>query len=586
MSEQIKSPYNFVPLADFVYEPEWADRVSQDIPFSDGLSGVLECELTAHTPLHIGCGDEKNGMPVRRGDEFIVPGSSLKGMIRNVLGIAAFGRFDRIDDYRMSIRDLTPAARPIYGNRMVSTDEQGHTRPSVRAGWLHLIDGQWHLEPCKYARVEHSDLAGLRPDVGWQRGIGRCPAADKYKAWGKEAEAFLITANVTSETRPKGRVTLAFDRAVPTDGDGDIEGWLVLTGQPGPKKHLDFVFYGETGRPQPVARHVWRDFQMIHKDTPEWRYLTTESPYWRAYQTVPVFYLASRTEHGLVLEAIGLSQMFRLPFRHSIGDLRPDGLKHGGRDSETPLDMTDLLFGDAFEDTPRLKGRVQFGLGRAQGEVRPGSIKELVLSNPKPSFYPAYVHQDGKKQALTYSDDEAKLAGWKRYPAAGDLRNHPGNIENDKLASRARFLDAGTRFRFSVRFHNLRPAELGALYWSLTLGGNERLVHRLGKGKPYGYGEVSIRVLPDASRVVGVAGDSREVEAAFSDASSSFEETMDRACKGQKWRQTEQVRALLTMSDPTRSQADELTYYATPKDYQELKKRGPDGSSPRMKRYF
>lgn len=67
---------------------------------------------------------------------------------------------------------------------------------------------------------------------------------------------------------------------------------------------------------------------------------------------------------------------------------------------------------------------------------------------------------------------------------------------------------------------------------------------------------------------------------------AEFEATMDKACKGQKWRQTEQVRALLAMSDPARSQADELTYYATPKDYQDLKKKGPDGSSPRMKRYF
>ena len=42
----IKAPFNFVPLSDKIFFPEWADQISQDIPFSDGLSGTIELKIT------------------------------------------------------------------------------------------------------------------------------------------------------------------------------------------------------------------------------------------------------------------------------------------------------------------------------------------------------------------------------------------------------------------------------------------------------------------------------------------------------------------------------------------------------------
>lgn len=53
---------------------------------------------------------------------------------------------------------------------------------------------------------------------------------------------------------------------------------------------------------------------------------------------------------------------------------------------------------------------------------------------------------------------------------------------------------AGTKFRARIRGHNLRPTELGALVWALEFGGEQKLVHSLGMGKPYGYGQVICRI--------------------------------------------------------------------------------------------
>ena len=49
----IKSPFNFVPLNSQVFFPDWADEISQDIPFSDGVSGTIALSISADSPIYI-----------------------------------------------------------------------------------------------------------------------------------------------------------------------------------------------------------------------------------------------------------------------------------------------------------------------------------------------------------------------------------------------------------------------------------------------------------------------------------------------------------------------------------------------------
>jgi len=52
----------------------------------------------------------------------------------------------------------------------------------------------------------------------------------------------------------------------------------------------------------------------------------------------------------------------------------------------------------------------------------------------------------------------------------------------------------GVRFQFTLHFENLRPEELGALWWALTLPGKPDVTycHKLGMGKPLGMGAVTL----------------------------------------------------------------------------------------------
>ena len=113
----IKAPYNFVPFNEEVVSPHWIEHISHDIPFSDSESGVIEIKLKAETAIFVrdGIGQQQakgsnqnyiNQFSQYEGKYFI-PGSSVKGMIRNVLEILSFGGMrDKVNNHRYAVRDF------------------------------------------------------------------------------------------------------------------------------------------------------------------------------------------------------------------------------------------------------------------------------------------------------------------------------------------------------------------------------------------------------------------------------------------------------------------------------------------------
>ena len=93
----IKSPFNFVPIVDQVVSPDWADEISQDIPFSDGVSGTIALSITADSPIYIRNGqlnkeeDSKDKdysfshVTTSMGNRYYIPGTSIKGEVRNIM---------------------------------------------------------------------------------------------------------------------------------------------------------------------------------------------------------------------------------------------------------------------------------------------------------------------------------------------------------------------------------------------------------------------------------------------------------------------------------------------------------------------
>lgn len=499
----ISAPYRFVPLSRLIVLPDWAEQVSHDRPFADGLCGELKLRLTAHTRLCVGGRQEKATNEAagrvhffRAPDgRFAIPGSSLKGMLRNVMEIAGFAHFRQVEDQRLGVRDLSEAGE-FYKNWMIKN-------PS-RPGWMRFDDGKWKIRPCQFSRLSVADLlriAEIDPEI-WADPRNNS-AMKRYPLLGGLRE---IRFNRKRSDGSGGQW-----KALPVRTGGQKKGVIVLTGRPGPKKRSEFVFHDESAIELEVPAEVMAGFRRIHESSAEWGYWRKKLEGQGIRNRVPVFFHTDPVDEGGQVRSLGLAMMYKLPYTNSVHDAV--GHTDPSHLSDKAADFPELIFGRLGGDDDGLRGRVNIGFAFVESANPPvaGWSPRCVLSQPKPTFYPTYIRQDGEGQFRQLMDGRSELAGWKRYQSK---REHfprlPPKIErNRKVQATLETLPRGTRFSFTVRFHNLRRVELGALLWSIDFGGRSELRHGLGVGKPYGLGQVGLeltdsRLRPnDCNQVIG-----------------------------------------------------------------------------------
>ena len=534
----IRAPYNFVPLNEIIYFPQWADEISHDIPFSDGQSGIIDITIKAETPIFIRNGsisqNEESFSYFTLPDgnkQFFIPGTSVKGMIRNVMEIISFGKMQFVDNRRYTWRDLIDN----YTRKFVSGFE---TEPLVKAGFIKEIDGEWRLFPCKFARIEQCDL---HQDIGTKY----IKAKEKYDFWEKDKKKSLINQFSISCPHTKiflkqcGKFRRAFvdiqkiehsikDQIEKNIGDtiksqiqGKYEGHIVFTGQIKKRlrgkegqhgdynKHLEFVFFDESSDSFTINKQMRRDFELNHSDERnKEKHKTALSPneewgFWKKRlqngHKMPVFWLGSSE-----VKSFGMAMLFRLPLNNSVYDLiknsNENHIKHlvadkdkADKDIEEIFapDLTDCILGYSIGQKS-LKGRVQFSHAMCKSS-EPESIecKHEILSSPKPTFYPTYLKNGN------YNDKTSKLSGRKRYPVHDKIMTYDYSDDQilNNVGTRFKPLNQGTEFNCKVRFHNLRTFEIGALLTSITFYNNqEKFYHSLGMAKPLGYGKVKISV--------------------------------------------------------------------------------------------
>lgn len=590
-AQPITAPYNFVPLSGEVFFPEWRDRVSHDVPFSDGIDGVIEFELQAHTDLLVAepkRGQEPRGFFRLPGDDgrAAVPGSSLRGMLRAVLEVAAFGKMQLIDDRALSVRDLNN--QDLYGKRMTQS-RRGSSgtifESRSRAGWLQFADGRWVLTPVPHWRVRYAVLDQYT-GLNWAQKLHRATSAEKYALFqqqGRRRNVWFEGDAEPCEHAHGDKMSLVYREATriftdePTDEERSqalrtkrklTRGALVFTGQVG-KKKSDFIFQLplKSARTIEVDERTLRAFMQIHSEAEDSDWNTWFKPRALKGERIPVFYLAD--DQGAPT-AIGLAQMFRLAYKHGLHD----AVRHSGDvHFSSEADLVELLFGRLADEgraggaeAPGLRSRVSVGLAVEHGGVRENQPVHVVLNGPKPSYYPNYIAQDGAERSglvrfeshgrdnkakslyRTLMDDGVQLRGRKRYPVRG--ASVLQSVSPSNITSHVRPLAAGARFRGRVRVHNLRPVELGALLWAMTWGGRTHLQHGLGMAKSMGCGAVSLRLV--AHRLSNPQGESPDPAALM----AAFEARMEAFCRDKEvegageWLRSEQMFELLAMADP------------------------------------
>jgi len=233
----IRAPYNFVPLSKMVVFAERSASISHDVPFSDAICGTIECELVTTSRVYIRNGgnwsheqilnnkDAQSFFKIDR--DYVIPGTSIKGPIRNVIEIISFGRMKgKVDDRRYSVRDLTKGNKGLYVDRII--------KASPKAAWLtqDKVSREWFLTPCDFIRVEQNDLIAYQKEQ--DRRVpnikAKQNAKSKYAQW---EGSRIVTFNYSTNSGTQNQRTdgVGTKRAVDI-GSGSEQGTIVFTGQP------------------------------------------------------------------------------------------------------------------------------------------------------------------------------------------------------------------------------------------------------------------------------------------------------------------------------------------------------------------
>lgn len=564
-----RAPYNFVPLPDVVIK---AVASPEDLPdhdrYVDGrYTGHFEVTLTTKTPLYIRGGlstkkpnanalsefeqaeAEKAGnapSDFRRAmknkpdffathdpDQPVIPGSSLRGMLRSLVEIITYSKMQWVTDkpiiYR-AVGDPTAVGnsyrQKVMGkNKMAEPDMHfDYPIPRLRGGYLRKTNDGWAIQPAhqflreSFVRVEYADaepLIGGRNrhlvhDV-YVQPASRTPSPRGRRGPGNLTLDVAVTKNVSRIPAPSLQPAK-----------------LVESGHMGGNhaKHWHCAIYepDTTAKLIDISEERWQIYQEDRDMTRGFktRKLTRDGD--------PLFYLLD-SKNKLVF--FGPTVMFRLPYYQRAFDLVLEDLRN-----PNDIDYAEAMFGfvrtqkelEAMSPKPKqgskgraYAGRVFVSDGRYQpdqgspwmSDAPDGIIEPHILASPKPTSFQHYLTQEtpNDRKTLYHYDsntDAGKqvttLRGFKLYwpqgaKTARDLQATPKDDQDRQRAfetvngrlqpkasstqhTRMKPVVGGKKFTFQVHFENLTAVELGALQWALTVPD----CHRLGMGKPLGMG--------------------------------------------------------------------------------------------------
>ena len=611
------APYNFVPVSDKVLFAE--QRIKQDAPIQQGLSGTIDISVTLLEPLTIG--DERKAgnkhepgfvscftLPKALSDKpiYAIPGTSVKGMVRSLYEILTYSKMNQVEDKRFGVRDLQfEHYKGRFTKRQKHTDGKDIYFSKVKTGWLKFENRNWQFSPCDHWRIEQDALSRMSSLFkenklsSWKE-MKKMPASKKYEMFKELAVTFKPTQAEHHMHNKKYMHYAKLDRLNNIDQAEQTRGFLVLTGQPQDRKgktsgvkHMEFVFsqpdfsnaLSDDNIQQKVAQ-----FKQTYKETDEFKGLNKIVSSGRL-PAIPVFYL----EEGNQIHSFGLSQLYKLAADYSIHDtIKSISSQH----FSNKQDWTENLFGFINEDgkdktQSAQKGRVSFGL-LTSSNATAAETGRTVLMGPKATFYPYYLKQPKAKSDKTIDKQNwvaylkpvsqnasaPQLRGRKFYPVKTfqSAPIPPTSITSEKTVVQLEYLKKGANFKGKIRLHNLSTLELGALVWALTLEGSASR-HQLGMAKSFGFGQVTIKLKNPQLIPNGLTDEFQPLETY----KKAFEQYMENQIPG--WRNSESIESLLAMLNLEKVQAYtnahrmRLKHLPEPKLYANLK--GDKGSVKR-----
>jgi len=552
------APYNFVPLPEMVVT---AVKNAEELPdhdqyMPDKYTGYFDVELTTKSPVYVRCpftleeflrqehnedGEAPFRQQVKNTPHFfytrdpgnpVIPGSSLRGMLRSLMEVVSYGKVQWVTEKRLIFRAVGDQSSlgQSYREKMTGSNKTDppdmhfdYPLPMLKGGYLRRRGIGWEIQPAKEIKGEsfvHVEYEDALPIIGGQ---GRQLIHDVFVE---------PVSRVPSNRGKRGKGYLTLDVAItpkvsPIPESGLVRAKLVESGHMSGihPKHWHCAIYepDSEARGIPIPNELWQSYE-------EDRDLTRGFPTRKLAQDGdPIFYLLNN-QGNLVF--FGPTMMFRLQYKKSPLDYVPSKLRR-----PEDIDYAEALFGfvrtreeldemmqrGIIQEMPKQSDKKCAYAGRVfvtDAEIQGGQtdiwlsenpVNPKILASPKPTAFQNYLVQTNeRKDELKHYDsetpEETVIRGHKRYWLQGDRRisdiqeDDPQWLENGQVRTNStqhtqfKPVKSEVRFKFRIYFENLSERELGAFCWVLHPLGepNKEYCQQLGMGKPLGMGAVKL----------------------------------------------------------------------------------------------
>lgn len=493
------NPYNFVPT-----NCENKEAKNND---SELLTGYLTCSLKCRTPLAIPDTEHPDVIEKHSSYPFLgtyqegtnprIPGSSIRGVIRNVYETITdscfvtmkkdtmISRRDRLTEKGILLREdngwnLYSADRYL----LVINKEHYENISKKKSGIGNFSDVEWEKEYGKdyygkAVRFTYTDWKNKKYVKNICEKGSEEVSEEGYLCIGEEASARKYQS--IFKRKNKEEITITQD---------DIE-------------RLDYVV--KRYRNEAVNRNL-KDENCRHYGYKGYEMAKNNG-------VIPVYYKIEQEKLYMSLAAMG-RDVYYTTLDNVAGVKRCDG----SRDKLCPACS---LFGIA--EGEKYGSSVRFTDGKCTDFKKENlqKVRFQELASPRISYIPFYLERQdaSSKSDIDYDAENVKIRGRKYY-----WHHEPKIVDNECIEATERnatfHVLKDSTFVFKVYFDGITREQLQILSTALHLGDNTlegTKCHKIGHGKPLGYGSVKIQIDRCVIRKYDANGWKLEPEAVYAD---------------------------------------------------------------------
>ena len=505
-------PYNFVSLKD---KNDVVDRGERKLGTN---TGKLVCKLENKTPLFI-MGESEQDSKGHTKERFyrekgipIIPASSLKGAIRNVIDVLTNSVIRNVEDEKLEQRIGAGKFESVFGI-IESLPENGKNGVIVEAEKIKVKTKEKIEIGHKKFNFEDNGKEFSKKYNNKDGLIERVKLKDSIYNL-KETEIKIKPGVTTVEkliTNSKEYKNYL------TDNENGVQGVLWFSSPIFGKIYEKLLIPKKNGKKFEFSKEEYEDFKYIIKQRAEriknGKDINSSTFYYdkNLEKGDPLLF---EVKDGKMAEHLAFSEIPRLRYKFSSLDLVPEEFRPS--DSLKKLSFSERLFGTTGDTTKKdeekkdelvaLSGRVFFEDAKNYkpemiDNGNPVTLK--AFGEPHPTLTTFYLdnieknYNENKGVSIRgrkfYWHHKEKIGKpFSEYRKSVEMPKDKNGQNKFAYNSSLELMDINNEFEFNVNFENLTDEELGVLIYAIEL--EDGLLHKIGKGKAFGFGSCKIEI--------------------------------------------------------------------------------------------